>query len=160
MRIAGLVVSLDRRAPRLHVPRAVGKLGREQIAQTLAVNGIGGCSASIANPRSRAVVNAMTGSPWLWQVKHCLRFSIEPRAAFSKSGSDFATAALMVSGSAAGAAAAHASAAVRALPEWKDFMDKGAFKATTLSGPEFFDWLGKNEQLHRSLMKDAGFIAN
>ena len=49
---------------------------------------------------------------------------------------------------------------LRALPEWKDFMDKGAFKQTSLSGPEFVDWLGKNEQLHRSLMKEAGFIAN
>ncbi len=49
---------------------------------------------------------------------------------------------------------------LRALPEWKDFMDKGAFKQSSLSGPEFVDWLGKNEQLHRSLMKEAGFIAN
>ncbi len=49
---------------------------------------------------------------------------------------------------------------VRATPEWKDFMDKGAFKQTTLSGPEFVDWLGKNEQMHRVLMKEAGFIAN
>ena len=49
---------------------------------------------------------------------------------------------------------------LRALPEWKEFMDKGAFKPTALTGSEFFDWLGKNEQLHRSLMKDAGFIAN
>ena len=48
---------------------------------------------------------------------------------------------------------------VRALPEWKDFMEKGAFKQTFMTGPEFTDWLGKNEQLHRSLMKDAGFIA-
>jgi putative tricarboxylic transport membrane protein len=48
---------------------------------------------------------------------------------------------------------------VRALPEWKDFMDKGAFNQTALSGPEFFDWLGKNEQMHRVLMKEAGFIA-
>jgi hypothetical protein len=39
----------------------------------------------------------MTGNAWLWQVKHCFRFSIEPRAAVSKSGSDFITAALMVS---------------------------------------------------------------
>ena len=49
---------------------------------------------------------------------------------------------------------------VRALPEWKEFMDKGAFNQTALTGPEFFDWLGKNEQMHRTLMKDAGFIAN
>ena len=49
---------------------------------------------------------------------------------------------------------------LRALPEWKDFMDKGAFKQTNLSGPAFSEWLGKNEQLHRGLMKEAGFIAN
>lgn len=49
---------------------------------------------------------------------------------------------------------------VRALPEWKDFMEKGAFKQTTMSGNEYFEWLGRNEQLHRELMKEAGFIAN
>jgi tripartite-type tricarboxylate transporter receptor subunit TctC len=48
---------------------------------------------------------------------------------------------------------------VRALPEWKEFMDKGAFNTTALTGSEFFDWLGKNEQLHRVLMKEAGFLA-
>jgi tripartite-type tricarboxylate transporter receptor subunit TctC len=48
---------------------------------------------------------------------------------------------------------------VRALPEWKEFMEKGAFKQTTMKGTEFFDWLGKNEQMHRVLMKEAGFIA-
>ena len=51
-------------------------------------------------------------------------------------------------------------AKVRALPEWKDFMDKGAFNQTTMSGQAFFDWLGKNEQMHRSLMREAGFLAN
>ena len=48
---------------------------------------------------------------------------------------------------------------VRALPEWKEFMDKGAFNTTALSGQEFFDWLGKNEQMHRVLMREAGFLA-
>ena len=48
---------------------------------------------------------------------------------------------------------------VRALPEWKEFMEKGAFKQTTLTGDAYVDWVGKNEQLHRTLMKDAGFIA-
>jgi tripartite-type tricarboxylate transporter receptor subunit TctC len=51
-------------------------------------------------------------------------------------------------------------AKVRALPEWKDFMDKGAFNQTTLSGQAFFDWLGKTEQMHRVLMREAGFMAN
>jgi tripartite-type tricarboxylate transporter receptor subunit TctC len=48
---------------------------------------------------------------------------------------------------------------IRVLPEWKDFMEKGAFKQTALAGPEYVDWLGKNEQLHRELMKEAGFLA-
>ena len=39
-------------------------------------------------------------------------------------------------------------------------MEKGAFNQTVLSGKEYFDWLGKNEQLHRELMKEAGFMAN
>ncbi|HEX3141506.1 MAG TPA: tripartite tricarboxylate transporter substrate-binding protein [Rhizobacter sp.] len=49
---------------------------------------------------------------------------------------------------------------IRALPDWKDFMEKGAFKQTSMSGAEFTDWLGKNEQIHRELMKVAGFMAN
>ena len=51
-------------------------------------------------------------------------------------------------------------AKVRALPEWKEFMEKGAFNQTSMSGAEFADWLGKTEQLHRTLMKEAGFIVN
>jgi tripartite-type tricarboxylate transporter receptor subunit TctC len=51
-------------------------------------------------------------------------------------------------------------AKVRALPEWKDFMAKGAFNQTALSGKPYFDWLASNEQMHRSLMKEAGFLAN
>jgi len=50
-------------------------------------------------------------------------------------------------------------AKIRATPEWKDFMNKGAFRQSALTGQEFFDWLGKNEQMHRVLMKEAGFIA-
>ena len=51
-------------------------------------------------------------------------------------------------------------AKLRALPEWKDFMDKGAFNTTSMTGAAFEEWLGKNEQMHRVLMKEAGFIAN
>jgi tripartite-type tricarboxylate transporter receptor subunit TctC len=51
-------------------------------------------------------------------------------------------------------------AKVRALPEWKDFMAKGAFNQTALTGQPYFDWLGTNEQMHRSLMKEAGFLSN
>jgi len=48
---------------------------------------------------------------------------------------------------------------MRALPEWKDFMAKGAFKQEALQGAAYVEWLGKNEQMHRSLMKEAGFVA-
>jgi putative tricarboxylic transport membrane protein len=51
-------------------------------------------------------------------------------------------------------------AKVRALPEWKEFMNKGAFNQTALTGQAYFDWLGNNEQMHRTLMKEAGFLAN
>jgi tripartite-type tricarboxylate transporter receptor subunit TctC len=51
-------------------------------------------------------------------------------------------------------------AKVRALPEWKDFMTKGAFNQTALTGQAFIDWLGKAEQQHRVLMREAGFLAN
>ena len=50
-------------------------------------------------------------------------------------------------------------AKVRALPEWKEFMAKGAFRQTTMSGQEYFDWLAKAEQMHRTVMRDAGFLA-
>jgi len=48
---------------------------------------------------------------------------------------------------------------IRATPDWKDFMEKGAFNQTALTGQEFFDWLGRNEQMHRVLMREAGFLA-
>ncbi len=48
---------------------------------------------------------------------------------------------------------------LRALPEWKEFMDKGAFNTTALSGQAFVDWLGQNEQMHRVLMREAGFLS-
>ena len=48
---------------------------------------------------------------------------------------------------------------VRALPEWKEFMEKGAFNQTSMSGQQYFDWVARNEQLHRVLMRDAGFLA-
>jgi len=50
-------------------------------------------------------------------------------------------------------------ARVRALPEWKDFMNKGAFNQTALTGQEYFDWVARNEQMHRVLMREAGFLA-
>ena len=48
---------------------------------------------------------------------------------------------------------------VRDTPEWKDYMEKGAFNQTSMSGDEFAGWLGKAENTHRELMKEAGFMA-
>jgi putative tricarboxylic transport membrane protein len=48
---------------------------------------------------------------------------------------------------------------VRQLPEWKDFMARGAFKQTTLQGPAFVDWLDRAENFHRVLMREAKFKA-
>ena len=48
---------------------------------------------------------------------------------------------------------------VRETPEWKDYMEKGAFNQTSLSGEEFTKWLSTAENMHRDLMKTAGFIA-
>lgn len=47
---------------------------------------------------------------------------------------------------------------VRALPEWKEFMTKGAFNQTAMSGQAYFDWVARNEQMHRVLMREAGFL--
>ena len=49
---------------------------------------------------------------------------------------------------------------VRATPEWKDYMEKGAFNQTYMDGDAYFNWLGKTEQMHRELMKGAGFLSN
>jgi tripartite-type tricarboxylate transporter receptor subunit TctC len=51
---------------------------------------------------------------------------------------------------------------VRQLPEWKDFMARGAFKQTTMptmQGAAFVDWLDKAEYFHRVLMREAKFTA-
>jgi putative tricarboxylic transport membrane protein len=48
---------------------------------------------------------------------------------------------------------------VRETPEWKDYMEKGAFNQTSMSGEDYVKWLGKAENDHRELMKEAGFIA-
>jgi tripartite-type tricarboxylate transporter receptor subunit TctC len=49
---------------------------------------------------------------------------------------------------------------VRETPDWKDFMSKGAFNQTVMSGKQFSDWLGREEARHFQLMKTAGFIAH
>ncbi|MFN5541546.1 MAG: Bug family tripartite tricarboxylate transporter substrate binding protein [Betaproteobacteria bacterium] len=48
---------------------------------------------------------------------------------------------------------------IQATPDWKEFMEKGAFDSTTLTGDEFVKWLTKEEQRHQSLMSEAGFLA-
>ena len=48
---------------------------------------------------------------------------------------------------------------VRATPDWKEFMEKGAFNTTSMSGPEYSKWLTTAESLHRQLMTEAGFLA-
>ncbi len=48
---------------------------------------------------------------------------------------------------------------VRETPEWKKFMEDGAFNQTSMSGKEYAAWLEKNEKLHHDLMSDAGFLA-
>jgi len=48
---------------------------------------------------------------------------------------------------------------VQGLPEWKEFMEKGAFNQTFMSGKEFADWVAKAEAQHLVLMKNAGFLA-
>ncbi len=48
---------------------------------------------------------------------------------------------------------------VRGTPEWKEFMERGAFNQTTMVGKDYLDWVAKNEQLHYGLMKEAGFLA-
>jgi putative tricarboxylic transport membrane protein len=50
-------------------------------------------------------------------------------------------------------------AKVRETPDWKKFLQDGAFNTTTMNGKAYADWVAKNEQLHQSLMKDAGFLA-
>ena len=48
---------------------------------------------------------------------------------------------------------------VRATPEWKQLMTDGAFNQTTMSGADYAKWVGTEEQRHRDLMKEAGFLA-
>ena len=48
---------------------------------------------------------------------------------------------------------------VRETAEWKDFMEKGAFNVSSMSGIEYRKWLEGAESLHRQLMTEAGFLA-
>jgi tripartite-type tricarboxylate transporter receptor subunit TctC len=49
---------------------------------------------------------------------------------------------------------------VRETPEWQDFMSKGAFNTTFMTGDEYKEWLANTAELHQNLMAEAGFLAN
>jgi putative tricarboxylic transport membrane protein len=48
---------------------------------------------------------------------------------------------------------------VRDTPDWKEFMEKGAFNQTAMMGADYQKWLTNAEALHRTLMTEAGFMA-
>ena len=48
---------------------------------------------------------------------------------------------------------------IRATPDWIDFMEKGAFNQTSMSGAEYEKWVAAAEATHLGLMKEAGFLA-
>ncbi len=48
---------------------------------------------------------------------------------------------------------------VRETPDWKEFMEKGAFNTTALSGAEYVKWLTSAEATHKQLMTEAGFMS-
>jgi len=48
---------------------------------------------------------------------------------------------------------------VKGTPEWKKFMEDGAFNTTSMAGKPYADWVSKNDEHHMSLMKEAGFLA-
>ncbi len=48
---------------------------------------------------------------------------------------------------------------VRQTPEWKKFLEEGAYNTTTMTGKQYADWVAKNEEMHMALMKEAGFLA-
>jgi putative tricarboxylic transport membrane protein len=48
---------------------------------------------------------------------------------------------------------------VRETPEWKALMHDGAFNQTFMTGAEYAKWVENEENRHRDLMKDAGFLA-
>ena len=43
-------------------------------------------------------------------------------------------------------------------PEWKEFMERGAFNTTYINGKPYADWVAKEEARHLMLMKSAGFL--
>ncbi len=47
---------------------------------------------------------------------------------------------------------------VRETPEWKQFMQNGAFNQSHMTGKEYADWVANAEKMHEGLMKEAGFL--
>jgi tripartite-type tricarboxylate transporter receptor subunit TctC len=47
---------------------------------------------------------------------------------------------------------------VRETPEWKDYMNKGAFNQTFMTGREYTKWLSQAAERHEQLMQKAGFL--
>jgi putative tricarboxylic transport membrane protein len=48
---------------------------------------------------------------------------------------------------------------VRETPDWKEFMERGAFNQTFLTGDEYTKWVERADKVHYDLMKEAGFLA-
>jgi len=48
---------------------------------------------------------------------------------------------------------------VRESPDWKNFLEQGAFNQTTLNGKAYEAWVAREEARHIMLMKEAGFLA-
>ena len=48
---------------------------------------------------------------------------------------------------------------VRETPDWKEFMEKGAFNQSFMAGAEYTKWVEAAEKTHQGLMKEAGFLA-
>jgi len=48
---------------------------------------------------------------------------------------------------------------VRATPEWKEYMEKGAFNQSFMAGADYVKWVEGAEKNHRQLMTEAGFLA-
>jgi tripartite-type tricarboxylate transporter receptor subunit TctC len=48
---------------------------------------------------------------------------------------------------------------VSATPDWKQFMEQGAFNQTQMSGAEYAKWVENTEKVHKDLMTEAGFLA-
>jgi putative tricarboxylic transport membrane protein len=48
---------------------------------------------------------------------------------------------------------------IRETPDWKEFMEKGAFNQSFMTGADYRKWLESAEKRHVELMKAAGFLA-